>query len=307
MNTENMIQKHLVVLDTDIGTDVDDAMALAVIFGTEAIDLLGVTTVYGNTLLRSQLAQRYAGLTGREIDTVPGARETLSGKEVWWPGHEGSLHDVLDREPVNAGMEAHLFLTTAAKNGAGKLQVIAIGPLTNIALAIQNDSEFATNIGHLWIMGGAFDREASEHNFRSDCAAAESVFNSGIPITVVPLDVTELIHITKPQLDEIGKSGRLGAALLADIEQWWRFWEVEWNVPHDPIAVLALTDPDFFELSEPGLVFIEQGGANTGASRFEPEPDGNVRVVRDMNKKAVADLMVASIVRGSSAPIPSAV
>lgn len=288
--------QHRVVLDTDIGTDVDDAMALAVILGSPDIDLAGVTTVYGDTVLRARLAQRYARLGGSRIVAVPGAGETLSGKAVWWPGHEGTLHEDLAEEEIDADSDAAGFLIRSAAEADGQLDVIAIGPLTNIAVAIQREPAFARRVRHLWIMGGVFGREDTEHNFRSDVTAAEIVFASSIPATVVALDVTERIRLTTEQLGIVGSAGPLGSVLLADIRQWWEFWGIEWNVPHDPLAVLALTNPELFTLSDPGRVLI---GAD-GASRFVPGPGGNVRLVSDLDVDATVDGMIARIAAAAS-------
>ncbi|MEV5962175.1 nucleoside hydrolase [Kribbella sp. NPDC051952] len=79
-----------IILDTDIGSDVDDAMALAQLMGTPGFDLVEVHTVYGDTRLRAQIARRYAALAGLEVDVVAGTAKPLSGREVWWAGHEGT-------------------------------------------------------------------------------------------------------------------------------------------------------------------------------------------------------------------------
>lgn len=88
------------LLDTDIGSDVDDALALGVLLGSPEVSLRGATTVYGDTLLRARLARRLASLAGHDLTVVPGAAETLSGREVWWAGHEGDAFDDLSGERV---------------------------------------------------------------------------------------------------------------------------------------------------------------------------------------------------------------
>ena len=74
------------ILDTDIGTDVDDALALAVLLGSKDIDLLGITTVYGDTKLRAQIAMHLSTLARRAVPTYAGLEKTISGKEVWVTG-----------------------------------------------------------------------------------------------------------------------------------------------------------------------------------------------------------------------------
>jgi purine nucleosidase len=286
---------HHVVLDTDIGSDVDDALALALILGLPSIELVGVTTVYGDTTLRARLAQRYAGLAGVKLTVIPGLERPLSGKEVWWPGHEGTLHPNLEAEPIETRVSAAGFLQNMATKYAGELNVIAIGPLTNIAEAIQDDPAFAHNVGQLWIMGGAFDRAETEHNFRSDDIAARIVFDSGMKITVLPLDVTEKLRVTHEQVTSIGAAGPLGKALLADIEQWWNYWGIEWNVPHDPLTVLALVQPDLFTFSLSGVVRIATGGENAGASEFIEDSVGTVRIATDVDPSRATESMLEGI------------
>ena len=169
-----------IILDTDIGTDVDDAMALAVILGSPQLQLDAVTTVYGDTALRARLAGRYAHLAGRTILTAAGQGDTLSGKEVWWPGHEGTLHSDLDQETID-GRDGVDLLAEILRTSDHEVELVAIGPLTNIALLIRRHPLVVDRIKHLWVMGGAFDDSRTEHNFRSDATAAAEVFAAGVP------------------------------------------------------------------------------------------------------------------------------
>lgn len=296
---------HHIILDTDIGSDVDDALALALILGSQEAELLGITTVYGDTLLRSRLAKRYGKLAGRDIPVHQGLGCPQSGKEVWWPGHEGTLHDGLESEAVeNEGGVP--FLVRRASEEPGKIDVIAIGPLTNIAAAIQLDPAFEGNVRHLWIMGGGFGMDEAEHNFRSDDTAAQIVFNSKLNITVTGLEVTRQVEMRKEQLALIAAAGPLGHALDADIRQWWAFWNEEWNVPHDPITVLTLLRPDLFSFSLPGQVSIAQEGASAGHSTFTPSPEGTVRLVTNINSEAVANEISTRIVNAGTLQLHNA-
>ncbi|WKK70716.1 nucleoside hydrolase [Rathayibacter oskolensis] len=286
-----------VVFDTDLGTDVDDALALALLLGaSDAIDLLAVTTVYGDTLLRARLAQRYAGLAGRSLAVHAGETATHSGREVWWAGHEGSLHEGLERESVSAepGVDALVRLVTAEP---GTVDVIAVGPLTDIAAAIRRDDRFAGSVRRLWLMGGAFGTGVTEHNIRSDADAARTVLAAGIPTVIAGLEVTQRIAMRAEQLDAIRAAGALGEALHRDIRQWWEFWNETWNVPHDPVTVLALLRPELVVLSEPGTVTVGPGGdpEEDGLTTFTPDPSGSTRLVVDLDPEAVSAAIVAGV------------
>lgn len=286
---------HQVILDTDIGSDVDDALALIQILGSPTLELAGVTTVYGDTALRARIARRYAALAGVELLAYPGEETPLSGRGVWWAGHEGSLHGDLDSEPV-ADHGAVDYLIRTVLDRPGEIDIVAIGPLTNIAAAIQQESRFASSVRGLWMMGGAFASGEAEHNFRSDTTAAQIVFDAGIPTVVTGLEVTRQIEMRNDSLVRIAESGPAGRALQADIAQWWAYWNTEWNVPHDPVTVLTLTRPDLFTFSDPGRVQIRPDGEDAGLSTFHSDADGWVRVASEADAKAVGNEIVRAIV-----------
>lgn len=290
---------HHIILDTDIGSDVDDALALALILGSPEANLLGITTVYGDTLLRARLARRFGKLAGQEIPVHCGLEQPISGREVWWPGHEGSLHVGLENEPVEEG-DAIRYLTQQVSERPGEIDVIAIGPLTNIAAALESDTAFVHNVRHLWIMGGGFGMDEAEHNFRSDDQAAKIVFESELNITVTGLEVTRKVEMRKEQLALIAAAGPLGQALDADIRQWWAFWNEEWNVPHDPITVLTLLRPELFTFSDSGTVAIGGEGETAGQSTFAPSPNGTTRLVANIDTEAVAEEISSRIVNAGT-------
>lgn len=281
-----------VILDTDIGTDVDDAMALAALFGSPEVELLAVTTVYGDTALRARLARRYGSLAGRSLRVHAGIDQPLSAKPVWWAGHEGTLHEHLDDEAFEAEPAVDLLVRTVSER-PGEIDIVGIGPLTNIAAAILRDASFAGGVRHLWLMGGRFDGAETEHNLRSDVTAAQVVFGSGIPTTVSSLEVTQRLNFGDAELERIAAAGALGAALRRDIQQWWEFWNETWNVPHDPLTVLTMTRPGLFELSEPGRLSMD-GEFST----FTPGADGTARLVTGMDAAVVAEEIVRAVVRG---------
>ncbi|MFG1704371.1 nucleoside hydrolase [Nonomuraea sp. M3C6] len=279
-----------VIFDTDIGSDVDDALALAVLLGSPEVDLLGCTTVYGDTLLRARLAKRLVRLADRSLTVVPGAAKTLTDRPVWWAGHEGRLFADLDTEEVDAG-DAVSYLVEEVSRAPGQVNVVAVGPLTNIARAMTVSPTFARDVRHLWIMGGRFDDAKPEHNLKCDPEAAAIVFDSGAPITVTGLEITTTVRLDGADVSAIAGAGALGEALKAEIEQWWRFWKAEWNSPHDPITVLTMLVPELFEFSPEGRVAIGTDGSST----FEPG-GGRTRISTSAEAGQVAREIVRRIV-----------
>lgn len=264
-----MADRHHVILDTDIGSDVDDALALAMLFGSPDVDLVGVTTVYGDVEVRARIARRLARLAGHDgLSVAAGAEHPLSGAEAWWAGFEGQLYADLGAEAYLEDVPASEFLVERVAAAPGQVDVVAIGPLTNIAEAIRADPGFAGAVRRLYVMGGRFDRPDAEHNFKSDAAAAAEVFASGIPATVVGLEITTQARIGPDELGEVAAAGALGRQLEAEVRQWWDFSGKSWNHPHDPLAVLALLHPEQLG-TRPAVVRVERDGERAGVSVAE--------------------------------------
>ncbi|WP_405061384.1 nucleoside hydrolase [Kribbella sp. NBC_01505] len=267
-------------LDTDIGSDVDDVLALAAIFGSPELDLAAVTTVYGDTLLRARMVRRVTGTAGREPGPiVPGRAATRSGREVWWPGHEGALLAGLDQEEIDSEADPIELLASSPT-------VVAIGPLTNVAEAVERQGHAIAN---LCVMGGDFSRTEPEHNIKCDVDAAAAVFGSGVPATVIGLDQTTRLRLGGSVVAAVEAAGPLGQLLAAEMRQFWKFTAEDSNVPHDPAAVLTLTDPELFTFGT-GRIAVDPAGF----TRFTPG-DGPHRIVTDLDTGQVARRIVDRI------------
>jgi purine nucleosidase len=260
-----------VMLDTDIGSDVDDLLALTMLLGSPEWDLTAVSTVYGDTVLRARMVHRAYRLADRPAPPIAaGAGEPLSGRPIWWAGHEGSLMPDLAAEPVNGALDATAMLRRATT-------VAAIGPLTNVAEAIAQQHR----IERLVIMGGNFASREPEHNIKSDVAAAQAVFDAGLPVTVTGIDQTERVVLDDDSIAAIRSSGALGELLAAEIHQF-RSWLGRANSPHDPIAVLAAIRPDLVTVVR-GWIRVDSAGATT----LHRRDDGPHRVVVDLEPPVV--------------------
>ena len=270
----------MAILDTDIGSDVDDVLALATILGSPELELRGVTTVYGDTLLRARMVARVAATAGRDVGPiVPGRSETRSGREVWWAGHEGALMPDLDRERVDTAADPIELLASSST-------VIPIGPLTNVAEAVERPGH---RIEQLCIMGGDFSLSKAEHNIACDIDAAAVVFASEVPAVVVGLDQTTRLRLGSAVVGEIEAAGPLGQLLAAEMRQYWKFSDRDFNVPHDPAAVLMLTDPDLFMFAT-GRIDVDPAGF----TRFTAG-EGPHRIVADLDTDRVVRRIVDRI------------
>lgn len=254
-----------VVLDTDIGTDVDDLLALLLLATAPEVDLVAVTTVYGDTDLRARLAARVLRLLGR--DDVPvhaGTSQPRSGREVWWAGHEGGDLTGLADERVDpvGGVDA---LATAAARHPGELAVVAIGPLTNLGEALARDPGWGERLGRLVVMGGEFVEADPEHNVRSDILAAQQVLAAGLPATFVGLDVTTATWFDERDLAAVTVAGgELAALVERQVGDWWAHIGQPRCHPHDPLAALSLLAPELFGFERGGWRVVA-GGERAGA------------------------------------------
>ncbi|WP_353114889.1 nucleoside hydrolase [Microbacterium sp.] len=278
-------------LDTDIGTDVDDLLALAMILGSPELDLQAVATVYGDVALRARIVAKVFATVGLTPPPIAlGEAETRSGRAVWWAGHEGE---------TIPDLAAQTF--TAARSGVDELAaaetVAAIGPLTSMAAAVEAPGGA---IRRVVIMGGEFRTGVVEHNIRCDIAAAAALFASGVPVLAVGLDQTERIRLSHAELDRITSSGPLGGMIGAEMRRFWQFAEQDYNVPHDPIAVLTLARPDLFRV-EAGTITVDADGPDAGVTRFAPG-DGPHAIVADMDVEAVGAEILDRILAATRLP-----
>jgi purine nucleosidase len=281
---------HKIILDTDIGTDVDDALALAVLLGSKEVDLIGITTVYGDTRLRSTIAMHLCSLLNRKIPTFIGESKPLSGREIWMSGSEGKNFKDLDSfTPETTSAVDFLVETVLAQPQS--IDVIAIGPLTNIARAIQNNLHFAEKVKRVWIMGGDFTQSKVEHNFKCDIDAAKAVLESRIPISILDLPSSQKTIIRMEEIEQIRNAPVFGALLYSEIMSWIEPRNQDWTIPHDPIAALSLLVPEFFESSAAGQVKID----SEGMSFWNESPSGNVVLLNPIHPELAVKKMIELI------------
>jgi len=273
-----------VILDTDIGTDVDDLLALIFLAKAPGLRLEGVTTVHGDTLLRAKLTRVVCQKLGiPDLPIVPGIKESRSGHGIFWPGHEGCGISGLDEASVETTISAPRFLLDRSKRYPGELEILAIGPLTNIAETIDSFREFKSCIKRIYLMGGAYWKDIREHNIEMDVAAATIVFESGIPITAIGLDVTLKIWWTEKHLERLRTlPDGLGPLLENQIRGWWRFLKTQGNHPHDPLAALAMIHPELF-LFTTCEITVNRDKDQAGKVTRRETPTGNVRAACDLN------------------------
>jgi purine nucleosidase len=290
------------VIDTDIGTDVDDLWTLAMLPGLAGLDLEAVTLVYGDTDVRARLAATALAMMGIDVPVYRGCEQPLSGKAVMWAGHEGVGVPGL-AEAAYAAADAVDVLIDLASADPGTLEVLAIGPLTNIAAAIGRDPAFVRNVRRIVVMGGELQAGWPEHNFASDAVATEIVLGSGAPITLVPLDQTLRVAIDEHDVDRIAAAHPIGPLMADQARRFWQFLSgLREGMPddrswaHDPLALLAMAEPEWFTFARLGLV-VEPDGRVGGT----PDEASSIEVVTDLDAVGAHDAIMRALGCSSAA------
>jgi purine nucleosidase len=287
-----------VIIDTDIGTDVDDLLALVFIAKAPELCLEGITTVHGDTLLRAKIARIVCQRIGiPEVPIAPGASETLSGHKIFWTGHEGAGISGLERAPVDMSSSAPQFLLDQSEKYPGELEILAIGPLTNLAKAVSCCPDFTSRVKRLYLMGGAYWLDYSEHNIEADVLAAKIVFESGMPITAIGLDVTLRVWLTEREVEQLRHlPNGLGPLLEGQIRRWWMYLGRNQNNPHDPLAALAMVRPDLFLFETCDVAICTEQNRLGHLVRHE-NPAGKISAAYELNIESAQNLILSYIAR----------
>lgn len=267
------------ILDTDVGTDADDAVALGLALASPEIELRAVTVVSGDVDLRARTAKKLLCLGGRaDVPVYPGCTDPLKPSRTFlWLGHEGKgIVDDRDQLTIETRCAADILVELAA---AEPMQIAAIGPLSNLALALRRQPSVAAGLVRLTLMGGVLGIGSDpttppvEYNLASDAEASVEVLNAGMATTIVPLDVTWQTRLRAGDLARLRRSRSPLVQTLCDaLEIWWSVHRAlfagkrAYNSDvvcflHDPLALSTLLDPSFLTLAPLRLVAEIRDGA----------------------------------------------
>ena len=290
-----------ILFDTDIGDDIDDALALALALQSPELDVRGVTTVIDDVELRTRLAWKELGIYGRrDIPLATGAPEPLLDK-VW--NNRSRQYEVLtaaDEFPPAARKHAAQLIIETLMSSADKITIVPVGPLTNIALALKGEPRIKQKIERIVLMGGAFFPPRAEYNILRDRVAAEIVFRSGVPITAVGLDVTMKCKLEGQDLERLRAAQNPASQFVVRlIELWQNGKTTQYPTLHDPLAMAATLRPALIE-TQLGEVQVETASPLTfGTTLFTPVEKlshaATTKVARDVNVREFLDLFVTRL------------
>ncbi|CAJ2632381.1 uridine nucleosidase 1-like protein [Trifolium pratense] len=267
------------IIDTDPG--IDDSMAILMAFRCPEVEVVGLTTVFGNAATEDSTrnALNLCEIAGRgSVPVAEGSTEPLKGGRPrvadFVHGKDG-LGNIFLPDPKASKIDksASEFLVEKVSEYPGEITVLALGPLTNIALAIKRDSSFASKVKKIVVLGGSFFalgnvNPAAEANIYGDPEAADTVFTSGADVVVVGINITTQVQLTDADLLELKESKGKHVALLSEMCKFYRDWHVKSDgvygiFLHDPVSFVAVVRPDLFTYKK-GVVRVETQGVCVG-------------------------------------------
>lgn len=296
------MRRPRVILDTDIGTDIDDAAALLFALNSPEIDLAAVTCTYGRMDIRVPMVRQILRLAGREaIPVAAGCATTLCrNRPLYWAGFEGRglAIDSDLRAPSTPEPAPDLIARLAAAH-PGAVTLVPIGPLTNVATAIRQHPAAMAKLNRIVLMGGSFQRPGEsgvppqEHNTRSDPEAAAIVYGSGIPLSVVPLNVTLRTAISRGDVARVRATGCPAGAALADLfEVFFHETGRDATCMHDPLALALLVDPGVCRTERVRVTVNVDAPEGEWMLHARPEDRGPVEVCVDLDGPRFQSLLL---------------
>jgi purine nucleosidase len=261
-----------IIIDTDIGDDVDDAFTVALALRSPELQILGISTTFGNTETRAKLADRLLGEVGRdEIPVAVGTPTQAAGQFTQRRYAEGG-HFARASHPKAAD-----FILEQIRRYPGQITLVAIGPLGNVGVLIDKDAETFRKLKRVVLMGGSIERgygdlgytkprgPEAEWNIKNDIPSAQKLFASGVPIFMMPLDSTQL------KLDEVKREVlfQAGTPLTDALTLLYHEWGQQTPTLFDVMTIAYILNPQLcpvkpmrIRVDEKGFTRAESGAPN---------------------------------------------
>jgi len=251
-----------IIIDTDIGDDVDDAFALALAVKSPELEILGVTTTFGDTEARARIVDRFLGEVGRgEIPVLAGKVAATKNPMSQRKYGEG------EHFAKSSHGDAVEFLLGQIRKHPAEITLVAIGPLMNVGAAIDKDAATFRKLKRVVLMGGSIRRgygdlgytapvpPMPEWNILNDVASAQKLFAAGVPVFVMPLDSTQL------KMDEVKRAFLFsqGTAVTDQLAVLYHLWGQETPTLFDPMTIAFMLRPELCPVQELHIRVDEKG------------------------------------------------
>ena len=295
-----------VILDVDPG--IDDAVAMCLALATPELDVLAITAVGGN--VQADQATRNVQAIVEQLDPPRWPRLGAASSDQMLRidarhlfGTDGFCGAHFPCAELHHQRPSVKVISDEVRAAPGDVTIIALGPLSNIAAALQQQPDLASIIGHLIILGGTVSgpgniTPAAEFNMYCDAEAARDVFRSQVTKTLIPIDVTTRILFGFDMLQKIpGDESRIGSLLKRLLPGAFRTYRQQLGLEgihlHDAVAVVAAIHPELFTTERMHGEVETDGTLTHGVTVFDrrrhPENRPNLDVAIDVDEEAVAD------------------
>lgn len=270
--TRATITPEKIIIDTDIGDDIDDAFAVALALRSPELQILGISTTFGDTEARAKILDRMLGEAGRtDIPVLAGIpTHTTNPMTQRRYGHGGQFARASHSNAVD-------FILEQIRRQPGQITLVAIGPLVNVGALIEKDPQTFLKLKRVVMMGGSIERgygdpwtsppppRSAEWNIINDIPAAQKLFLSGVPLFVMPLDSTQL------KLDEVKRAllFRQGTPLTDAVTLLYHEWGQQTPTLFDPMTIAFILNPQIcpvqpmhIRVDDKGFTLAEPGAPN---------------------------------------------
>lgn len=285
-----------VILDTDIGDDIDDALALGLALQSPELDIKLITTVVDDVENRTRLVWKELGLYGRQdIPVATGAAMPFLDPMETKRMPQFEVLTPADQPPLVTKARAADKIVEVLMASSGKVTLLPIGPLTNIALALRLEPRIKDHIERIILMGGAYYPARREYNIYRDRIAAAMVFESGIPITGVGLDVTEPCKLQGSDLERLRASANPASKFLYHLIELWQAGKKDrYPVLYDPLAIAVAVRPQLIG-TETGTVQVETMSKLLYGTTVFQAGKGNTQAAKTVMQRAFLDLFIERV------------
>ena len=251
-----------IIIDTDIGDDIDDAFAVALALRSPELKILGITTTFGDTEKRAKLLDRLLGEVGRSDIPVAAGGPTPPKTDFTQAKYVEGGHFAKASHP-----DAVAFLLDEIRKNPGEITLVAIGPLVNVGAAIDKDPETFRKLKRVVLMGGSIYRgygdlgsatprgPEPEWNIKNDIPSAQKLFAAGVPLFVMPLDSTQL----KMNATNRNFLFRQGTPLTDALTLLYHEWGQETPTLFDPMTIAYMIKPELCPV-EPMTIRVDDKG-----------------------------------------------
>jgi inosine-uridine nucleoside N-ribohydrolase len=240
-----------IIIDTDIGDDIDDAFALALALNSPEFDILGVSAAFGDTTTRARLLDRFLGEAGRRDIPVAAGKPAAVNLQAFTQ-RRWAEDNKFARPPHPDSVD---FILGQIRKYPGQITLVAIGPLPNIGAMIDKDPDTFRKLKRVVIMGGSINSLTDpfniaapiaphvEWNIKNDVVSAQKLFAAGVPLQVLPLDSTANLKMHDVARDALFRHGSVLTDILMVLYEQWSFRLPEASFAYTRKAIPTLYDP----------------------------------------------------------------